>query len=44
VKRTWYDSDARSATGPALHTNGLGWAGSLEGGYGVFAKAHSLVR
>ena len=32
---TWYDSDAHSATGPALHTNGLGWAGSLEGGYPI---------
>jgi len=30
---TWYDADARSVTGPGLHTNGLGWAGSLEGGY-----------
>jgi outer membrane autotransporter protein len=32
---TWYDSDARTITGPALHTNGLGWAGSLEGGYPI---------
>jgi outer membrane autotransporter protein len=39
---TWYDADARSATGPALHTNGLGWAGSLEGGYPV-ALAGRLV-
>jgi outer membrane autotransporter protein len=39
---TWYDSNARSATGPALHTNGLGWAGSLEGGYPI-ALAGRLV-
>jgi outer membrane autotransporter protein len=32
---TWYDSNANSATGPALHTNGLGWAGSIEGGYPI---------
>jgi autotransporter family porin len=30
---TWYDADARSVTGPGLHTHGLGLAGSLEGGY-----------
>jgi autotransporter family porin len=30
---TWYDADALSVTGPGLHTHGLGWAGSLEGGY-----------
>ena len=39
---TWYNSDAHSATGPALHTNGLGWAGSLEGGYPI-ALARRLV-
>jgi outer membrane autotransporter protein len=40
---TWYDSDARSATGPALHTNGLGWAGSLEGGYPIALAGHLFL-
>jgi hypothetical protein len=35
TKGTWYDSDARSPTGPLLHTHGFGWAGSLEGGYPI---------
>jgi autotransporter family porin len=30
---TWYDAEAQSVTRPGLHTHGLGWAGSLEGGY-----------
>jgi uncharacterized protein YhjY with autotransporter beta-barrel domain len=40
---TWYGSNARSVTGPALSTNGLGWAGSLEGGYPIALTRQVLI-